>query len=328
MTVYSKLFLIGLTLRVSLPAPLHADLQTVLQKTSASLLDGRLTEAKQLTRASANSTLSETDRRMLDEVHQMMDQLGDIDQYVLEYFQNQVGQNVQVYQDNRLEAFRVTLIRPPGTVLGVKVEHGVGKEVSIELDRIPERQKAALAETMPVAPRGLYLSLVAWEDQDLQLFQRAVGVTDHLSAPLKAEAVRRVQAEQTRRQEKAEAARADAARIRVSGTENREWERFDEDKITRIRCDVIDDSGAIGKGTGDTPVQTEGLQYGLYIPKGYNDNPNTWYPVLFIASPGGNAGMAAWPSGSNATAGWWLCSWSPATPTVDGAITSWRRMTM
>lgn len=49
-----------------------------------------------------------------------------------------------------------------------------------------------------------------------------------------------------------------------------------DDHITRIECDYYN---------GNT------YHYDLYIPRGYNDNHEKNYPVIFIFSPGGNATM-------------------------------------
>ena len=77
--------------------------------------------------------------------------------------------------------------------------------------------------------------------------------------------------------------------------------KLTEDGATLIECSVRDpreNKGVFTKsGNGaENPqksAKTDGYHYNLYIPKGYSANPERRYPCLFIASPGGNAGMGA-----------------------------------
>jgi len=57
------------------------------------------------------------------------------------------------------------------------------------------------------------------------------------------------------------------------------------------------------KATTDFEIQKGIYHYRVYIPVGYYENKATYSPCLFIASPGGNAGMghvaqlsAFWPA--------------------------------
>lgn len=84
--------------------------------------------------------------------------------------------------------------------------------------------------------------------------------------------------------------------LRDPGKE-RTWETVEEDRNTRITCSVqqpepkalfytnlSDENTALAK-------QLEGFHYDLFVPSGYNTQIDRWYPLMIIASAGGNATM-------------------------------------
>ncbi len=68
-----------------------------------------------------------------------------------------------------------------------------------------------------------------------------------------------------------------------------------EDKITMIECDYVfkrSDQALLFPGWSPARSLKEGVyHYRLYVPRGYHADEEARYPVLFIASPGGNADM-------------------------------------
>jgi hypothetical protein len=69
-------------------------------------------------------------------------------------------------------------------------------------------------------------------------------------------------------------------------------------QVTRVACDLNAKPNAvvIFKGTSEdtgTARQTKDFHYDVYLPSDYGNDSAAFHPAMFIASPGGNAGMGA-----------------------------------
>lgn len=77
----------------------------------------------------------------------------------------------------------------------------------------------------------------------------------------------------------------------------RTWEHVEEERSTRITCSVQQPEPKAlfyTKGSNEdtsTAKQLEGFHYDLFVPSGYNTQIDRWYPLMIIASAGGNATM-------------------------------------
>ncbi|HZK80139.1 MAG TPA: hypothetical protein VFC46_03710, partial [Humisphaera sp.] len=65
-----------------------------------------------------------------------------------------------------------------------------------------------------------------------------------------------------------------------------------EDAITRITCRYGGEQVTPEPGITFSPAAGE-YHYDLYLPAGYNADPKAVFACLFVASPGGNAGLGA-----------------------------------
>jgi hypothetical protein len=62
-----------------------------------------------------------------------------------------------------------------------------------------------------------------------------------------------------------------------------------EDTVSMIECECTE--GSQKATTDEFAIQKGIYHYRVYMPAGYYETKETYYPCLFIASPGGNAGM-------------------------------------
>ncbi|MEX2606702.1 MAG: hypothetical protein WD708_05090 [Kiritimatiellia bacterium] len=275
-----------------------ANIPDVFYELVHDLLDGKADAALSKLDAQIEQPASPEIKSLLEQTRNTVKEVTKADGYILEHFRGLVGQDAQIPQGHDMVTLRISGVQAPDTVTGFQTIHGGRVSGNVQLQHIPAEHKVAFTTTMPHESRALYAALVAWKERKFEPFQRFVAMVGPLGEPLLEAAVERARAEQALRLEAAEveqaAARArarEAARVRVEGTENTSWETFDENRIIRIQCDVVNDDPGLKSRMEDGEIQHTGLHYDLVVPKGYNDDVNRWYSVLFIASPGGNARM-------------------------------------
>ncbi|WFB37863.1 hypothetical protein P3T73_08845 [Kiritimatiellota bacterium B12222] len=236
-------------------------------------------------------------RQEMERIRDALKDASQLNVYVMAGLEAFRRQNIQYQGSDGLREGMLIALNPPDQVTVMRTVAGGGRiKENFSLDQFTVFQKLSLASTMPEMARALVGVRVAWINKRFDHFQTMAAMTGELNEPLITKAKALVQA-QRQIQQQAQVAQAIAANTIPPPVPAPEggWESFRSGQ--EITCDVVKPmpdmilfSEKVTSKDASGEGYVKGMRYKLYLPEGYNENPELFYPVIFIASPGGGAG--------------------------------------
>ncbi len=221
----------------------------------------------------------------MEEIRGLFQNVGRLDQFVRASFSGKTGEEMSIPFQNRQLQVRVEGVTAEGGIELAHFRDDRWHPVTLNLETIPDGDKVRWATEMPLPARSLCAFLSAWAERDVQQMSRFAEPIGPFGQILLDTARQIIRTE------------IPPTRVWVEPPNARTWEEFDDRRPTRILTDFSDPDFPFPGRTAnsswpDTPdAPSTGLAYTLHVPEGYNANPDRWYPVMFISSPSGNAGM-------------------------------------
>ena len=224
------------------------------------------------------------DAEKLQGVREAVVESDRLNHYVIEFFSAQIDNDIRIPFQGRQLDIRVNRVLENDQVELSFRDGDSWRPHTLDLEEVGTDEKVLWARGMPREARAICTALHAWESRDLTTFERFAAHAGPLGYALMEAALEKIRSE------------VPDHRIVVEGFEDREWEVIEESTPVRMTADVLDRSFRDPTADPETSpssseIQKTGLAYDLYVPEGYNENKDRWYPVMFISSPGGSAQM-------------------------------------